>query len=456
MSKVNSNWLLALLVLCFALYSCGGACPNDDVDYDNVSDVIDNCISDEPVENAALINPCTGCPKDTLKITSSKIDNLQVYLEISGSMKGYMPKQTGRSTGFQKQMASLFSWFVTSVESNSKKFYGIKDDQTTLEFESKDDVASKISRAEFDFGKTTTLPDLVEKIIKKTNPEDISIIVSDFLYSPPNALNLEGTLNVRLREMFLKRPEMALSVYAFKSDYSGKFYTVTNQVIENCCSDERPYYVWVLGKQSLVEQIDKLMTEKMSFSEELHIGKKYETINGEILSQSGRNPESLWQRKSNCPNIITEAKNISEEEKLTYTIGLDLSKLPKQHQNLEYLKANLSVRSPNSKSNITKIYTYKEFESKVAKEDVVLAKKYTHFVEIETYSVDVPCKASLNLELKNSLPTWIETWNTESDETDAERNGKTVLLKRVVSGIHEAHENETLFSYPYIITASAL
>ena len=92
----------------------------------------------------------------------------------------------------------------------------------------------------------------------------------------------------------------------------------------------------------------------------------------------------------------------------------------------------------------------------MAKEDVVLAKKYTHFVEIETYSVDIPCKTSLNLELKNSLPTWINDWNTESDETDAERNERTVLLKRVISGIQEAHDNETLFSYPYIITASAL
>ncbi len=451
MFKINYNWLL--LILCFLLYSCGGS---SDSDYDNVSDIIDNCISSEPVENADSIDPCTGCPKDTLKITSSKIDNLQVYLEISGSMKGYMPKKTGRSTDFQKQMASLFSWFVTSVESNSKKFYGIKDDQTTLKFESKDDVASKISRAEFEFGKTTTLPDLVEKIIKKTNQEDVSVIVSDFLYSPPNVLNLEGTLNVRLREMFLKRPEMALSVYAFKSDYSGKFYTVTNQVIQNCCNDKRPYYVWVMGKQPLVEQVDKLISKKMNFLEELHIGKKYGKIEGEILSQSGRNPESLWQRKSNCTNIITEGKNISEDEKLTYTIGLNLSKLPKQHQNLEYLKSNLSVRSSNSKSNITKIYTYKEFEPKVAKEDIILAKKYTHFVEIETYSVDIPNKAILNLELKNSLPMWIEKWNTESDETDAERNEKTVLLKRVVSGIQEAHENQTLFSYPYIITASAL
>ena len=456
MSKAKYDWLLGIFVLCFSLYSCGGACPNDDVDYDNVSDVIDNCVSSEPVENSDLIDPCTGCKRDTLKITSSKIDNLNVYLEISGSMKGYMPKQTGRSTGFQKEMASLFSWFVTSVDSKSKNFYGIKDDQTTLEFESKDDVASKISRADFDFGKTTTLPDLVEKIIKKNNQEDVSIIVSDFLYSPPNVLNLEGTLNVRLREMFLKRPEMALSVYAFKSDYSGKFYTVSNKVVENCCSDKRPYYVWVLGKQSLVEQIDKLISEKVKFSEELHIGKKYEKVEGEILAQSGRNPESLWQRKSNCTNIIAEAKYISEEEKLTYTIGLNLSELPKQHQDLEYLKVNLLVRSPNSKSNITKVYTYKEFEPKIAKEDVVLAKKYTHFVEIETYSVDIPCKASLNLELKNSLPTWINDWNTESDETDAERNEKTVLLKRVLSGIQEAHDNETLFSYSYLITASAL
>lgn len=451
MSNVGFGKYLSF-VLCLFLFSCG----NSDVDYDNVNDVIDNCIASEPVENADLIDPCTGCLKDTLKITSDKINNLNVYLEISGSMKGYMPKRTGRSTGFQKQMASLFSWFVTSTEAKNKNFYGIKDDQTTLEFESKDDVASKISRAEFEFGATTTLPDLVEKIIKKTGQEDISVIVSDFLYSPPNVLNLEGTLNVRLREMFLKRPEMALSVYAFKSDYSGKFYTVTNQVVENCCNDKRPYYVWVLGKQPLVAQLDKLIAEKMNFEEELHIGKTYGKIEGEILAQSGRDMNAYWQRKSDCPNIITEVKNISEEEKLLYTIGLNLSKLPKQHQGLEYLKNNLVVRSSNSKSNITKIYTYKDFEPKLAKEDVVLAKKYTHFVEIQTFSVDIPNKVTLNLELKNSLPNWVETWNTESDETDAERNEKTVLLKRVISGIQEAHENETLFSYPYIITASAL
>ncbi|WP_338760065.1 hypothetical protein WAF17_12890 [Bernardetia sp. ABR2-2B] len=451
MSKVSfGKWVI---VLSLFLSSCGSS----DVDYDNVNDVIDNCISSEPVENADLIDPCTGCNRDTLRNTpSKKIDNLNVYLEISGSMKGYMPKQTGRSTGFQKQMASLFSWFVTSTEAKGKKFYGIKDDQTTLEFESKDDVASKISRAEFEFGKTTTLPDLVEKIIRKNGQEDVSVIVSDFLYSPPNVLNLEGTLNVRLREMFLKRPEMALSVYAFKSDYSGKFYTVTNKVINNCCNDKRPYYVWVLGKQPLVSKIDKLIAEKMTFEEELHIGKKYGNIKGEILAHSGRDEFSTWQRKSDCPNIITEAKNISKEEKLIYTISLDLSKLPKQHQNLEYLKSNLRVSSSNSKSNITNIYTYKDFESKLTKEDVVLAKKYTHFVEIETSSVDVPNKTTLNLELQNSLPIWVENWNTESDETDAERNGKTVLLKRVISGIQEAHENETLFSYPYIITASAL
>ena len=36
MSKVKYDWLLGIFVLCFSLYSCGGACPNDDVDYDNV------------------------------------------------------------------------------------------------------------------------------------------------------------------------------------------------------------------------------------------------------------------------------------------------------------------------------------------------------------------------------------------------------------------------------------
>ena len=371
-------------------------------------------------------------------------------------MKGYMPGKKGKSTSFQKDMASLFSWLVTNVNASSKKFYGIKDDKTTIEFESKDDVASKISRANFSFGATTTLPDLVENVINQNKKEDVSIIVSDFLYSPPNMMNLEGTLNVRLREMFLKHPNMALSVYAFKSDFVGRFYTVSNQTVLNCCSDKRPYYVWVLGEQSLVEQIDKIINEKnINFLKELHVGKTYKKIEGEILSQSGRDETSIWQRKAECGNIITEGK-IRDGERLTYTIGLNLNNLPTYYKNKTYLQDNLKAVSSNSSTQIKTIRTYSEFKKNINPEDVVLAKKYTHFVEVKTVSVDDPCKATINLELKSSLPKWIDTWNTESDETDAERSERTVLLKRIFSGINEAYENEISFSYQYIITASTL
>ena len=112
--------------------------------------------------------------------------------------------------------------------------------------------------------------------------------------------------------------------------------------------------------------------------------------------------------------------------------------------------------SSNSSTQIKTIRTYSEFKKNINPEDVVLAKKYTHFVEVKTVSVDDPCKATINLELKSSLPKWIDTWNTESDETDAERSERTVLLKRIFSGINEAYENEILFSYQYIITASTL
>ena len=330
MFKTNYLWIIIFSLIC----SCSSnsrsvSCDSkEDIDYDNVIDVIDNCISDEAVKNAEFIDPCTGCMKVSTSTTSKKIINLKTYLEISGSMKGYMPGKKGKSTSFQKDMASLFSWLVTNVNASSKKFYGIKDDKTTIEFESKDDVASKISRANFSFGATTTLPDLVENVINQNKKEDVSIIVSDFLYSPPNMMNLEGTLNVRLREMFLKHPNMALSVYAFKSDFVGRFYTVSNQTVLNCCSDKRPYYVWVLGEQSLVEQIDKIINEKnINFLKELHVGKTYKKIEGEILSQSGRDETSIWQRKAECGNIITEGK-IRDGERLTYTIGLNLNNLP--------------------------------------------------------------------------------------------------------------------------------
>ncbi len=455
MSKTNYLWLTVLLLL----FSCSDDdCNTNDLDYDGVNDVIDNCISKEMEENVELVDVCTGCIKKTdIKTTvTEKIRKLKIYLEISGSMKGYMPKQNGKSTEFQQKMASLFSWFVTSATADTKQFYGIKDDKTTLEYESKDDVASKISRSDFSFGATTTLPDLIENVINENGKEDVSIIVSDFLYSPPSILNLEGTLNVKLREMFLKNPDMALSVYAFKSDFEGKFYTVSNKTVLNCCSDKRPYYVWVLGKQALVEQIDKLINDKnIGFLEELHIGKKYETIYGEIMPLSGRDSEAYWQRSADCKNIITGAE-VSEEEPLKYTIGINLKDLPKMYKRKEYLMNNFEVNSGESASRIKSIKTYSEFEKSINEGEVRLSQQYTHFIEIETVSVSVPCRADLKLELKSNLPNWIDKWNTESDETDADRNEKTVLLKRVFSGINEAYENKILFSYSYIVTSSNL
>ena len=384
-----------------------------------------------------------SCPPGAEVHVADKLDTLNIIIETSGSMAGFMPTRSGVQTAFQREVDDLLA-NAESLEGSAIRTIRYFSARDRLYKEVYSRFNQMLRRGLQRVGASTPLPNLLDEVSSEyTGEGQVSLFISDFIYAPPNERDRDFIANDIRRALNQVNVEnFAVSVFAAQSDFAGTFYPAASEQpggvvrpVPNCCDTPVPYYIWVIGPAEKVRLVNQEIIQN-NFEEQLHFGFDQQLPAYMIIPGSGRQGE--WYPADREGRVIAlDNPRAITQDAFTYTIGLQLEALPEQVADTDYLRENLQLTVENGEAHIEEIYSRREFLASAAinNKDRRLLDCFSHFV---TVSVDEVFNRNSNievqLELKNQLPPWVEAYTTTNDSRIEEVGAKTFALSSILEG----------------------
>ena len=222
-------------------------------------------------------------PDVATQTSSGSIKSVTLYLDNSGSMKGYFDFR-GLKDGANAQVSVLGTLF--NMIDNCFKVYNIHPKSYCGSKEYNDNnFLSGISDYSIFKGAVTKLDEVIQSVCKATNANSVSIIASDMVLSyGPQALksNQDPDFNkhnldrlgaaVYNAMISCQKKGLDAMVLQYYSDYNGNYYcNYTENLKPNHFSakvmKKRPFYLLVIGKK---ENLISMM-ENHCFNEPKHV-----------------------------------------------------------------------------------------------------------------------------------------------------------------------------------------
>ena len=205
--------------------------------------------------------------------TAPTLGKIHFFLETSASMKGYLTGQTE----FKNTVADL----VTKANQiGPLAIYTISEGKPQPVNGDIDAFVAQLATTPLATGKSSQLHQLFKQVGEKTAGNDVAIFVSDCILSFPDAdirrdpevnrNNASSTLKSSINRQFasFKKQGIGATIYAYTSAFNGTYYTYQNQKKrlpeKNGPTEQRPFYVWVIGKQSLLTNVNRQLNELLS------------------------------------------------------------------------------------------------------------------------------------------------------------------------------------------------
>ncbi len=392
------------------------------------------------------------CNKESINQISTTIkpSKINLYLENSTSMNGYMSGSTEFEIILNRLLRDLEVWHknISCFYINQRIYPSNLDISQFL---------NRLNPRDIKIGdvNNSNLNEVFTQVLDVTKNKELSILVSDGIYSleskkadelkthiKNSSLNTRGLFLDRLK--FQKKLETV--VLKFYSKFDGLYYPATGGSVQ--INQIRPFYVWFFGDKNVIRSFLKEISFKeyeggepkkahFFISENLEV--EYTILN--VSSEKIGSFRPIDGQRGNKP--ITKIKNVEKAKRgnnkgrFGFNLAIDYSGLPLD----EFYISNPYNYSISSNYQITNIKSKNQI-SKVAKND--LGKKCldncTHTIELMTSSL--PFTENLKIEFKQASPNWISDSNLELDNSNNIINNtkQTFAFKYLMNGIVEAYQ----------------
>jgi hypothetical protein len=371
-----------------------------------------------------------------------KLKNINVYIENSASMDGYVAK----SSDFEAALSDLLVQTIYKYEKNKLKVSFINSRIYPSQITEVEDFVNALEPTEKPYKtgnrSASKLNNILDSILRRTSKNDISILVSDCIYSLGKNKDTEGglqfqkslTKNVILQKS--KQFDLSTAIFKMDSGFNGIYYDKNDKrtTLENT---RRPYFIWVTGATLLLND----------FLNKIDITGLEGYKNQYILEPNFNNASPYYSvlkataKKGGFREVDRKTKQIKAMEDVEFrkgvfefSVAIDLSGV----------KADADYYSNPENYEVTSGFRLKGIEEftaeKVHKYDykILAETPATHFL---TFSLD-PKAGIKNLvfSLKKKMPEWIEASSTTDDFDIKEIPGKTFGLYYLISGVSEAYK----------------
>ncbi len=389
------------------------------------------------------------------KIKDTTNDNtlIKVFIENSGSMDGYVRNTTefeGALSDLLVQMQYKYNKENLNINFINTKIHPSEVDEVNTFVEKLDP-----NKAPYKVGQraTSKFNEILETILDSTTQQNISILISDCIYSLDKGKDTSGALEFQkslTKGTFLEKSKafnFSTLILKMNSKFKGNYYD-KNDKITVLDKEYRPYYIWVIGTDkhisSFLEKIN-LNTLK-GFKNSYYLSNTYKNNTPYYSVLKETNKIGRFKQTDRRTRTINSINDIEYEDgTLQFSLAIDLSNIPvEQDYLMDYKNYNLSTGF--SIKAIEKID-----RDKINKRDFVTLEKTssTHFITITTTSKYT--LRDLKLELANTIPNWVKNSNSLDDTNIKNQLDKTFGLLYLIQGVSEAYEiqnadNKSYFS----------
>ena len=188
---------------------------------------------------------------------------VNVYIENSGSMDGYVKGQTEFEQIVYNYLVNLKLAKITSELNlfyiNSKLLPQQDDVQDFIE-----KLEPSSFRAKGGNRGSSDISNMIGLIMKEMNDSTVSIFVSDCIFSPGMGRDAGDYLNNQqigiknaVGQYFNTHPKLAVMGYRCLSSFNGYYYDKNDSGI--LYNGKRPFYVWLFGTQGALNRIQNEM-----------------------------------------------------------------------------------------------------------------------------------------------------------------------------------------------------
>lgn len=380
------------------------------------------------------------------------ISAIKLFLDNSESNKGY----SQGATEFKNLVADLAATLSDRKLAKAIQFNYISDTVYGLNFTDKQFIEAVSNSKISPITKCSEMHREMDMLTSSLDSFDIGILVSDCILSycdtkgnpNKNRDNAPSELKTSVKSVFKKLSASGIcaSVYAFKSEFTGRYFSYAN-TIAHYKQQIRPFYVWIIGRKEQLNHFNQELLKNASFKPEaqLHFGFDTEPhASFDLFFSTGKVGECEINKGDISEIAVKPGKPVG------FVMGVNLEKIPSYAQEPAYVKANLKSNFKHLKLKEVKLR--KDFQLvRDNNREKALKENNTHFLyfEIEDLIENTP----VEITLENKVDTWYEQWSTMDDKTVEANNEKTFALVHLINGVKEAYEVK---SSPFLKTTLTL
>jgi len=371
-------------------------------------------------------------------VMNSSIDNkfnINVYLENSASMDGYVNGKTEFETAIYSLLGDIrINDFCDSLNLNyiNKSVHKFEPDI--------EDFIDKLEPSTFRIRggdrSTSDLSDLLESILGEVNKNNASILISDFVFSPgkKKGLNARDYLNNQMLGIkinfaqTLKTQNISVVALQLYSNFNGTYYDL--QETQHNYKGKRPYYIWLIGQEDQVKTILKtkiLDNIKGGVANKLVLTQMDAPTKIKFkIARNHKKGNFDLNQGSAGPIRSAEYGSGINEGVFGFTFYADFSN-EIQNSNF-YLDESNYQYNPNYSIEISLVLDLND-PSKQG---------YTHKFSVETKDLKTEV---FKLEIVGKTPDWVSESSSEDDRSISVGNDeskKTFGLKYLIDGVVEA------------------
>ncbi len=351
-----------------------------------------------------------------------------------------MPKTaaSGQNTRFQQHVAQFLSEVNRTDAAQRKTFFRVKEKPYKDSYQG---ISSTVRGGIQQAAKSTDLPAVLDTLMTRYyQPGSVSVLISDFIYSPPNAGAIPY-IKTDITDALMRsgvHPELAVSVYGYTSEFRSTYYPALKAAGKktNCCDTNIPYYFWVIGPADAVRKFDAALLEQEP-TQQAHFGVTYPQPKYSLLSKF-QNKGSWYYGDAGASKRAAESYRVvavseaSAQQPVEFVVGLDLSGLPGQYRDVTYLKQNLKLQGVDTDAKLLNVSAATEQNRASSGPE----SKFTHYAKVRLAQQPRAARP-LVLRLDDQRPAWVMQWTTRNDAIPAP---KTFALSSLLDGLEPRRE----------------
>ena len=352
---------------------------------------------------------------------------INIYVENSGSMDGYVKGQTEFENIVYNYLVDLNLAKIPSKMNffyiNSRILSQENDVKTFIE-----DLDPSTFRARGGNRGRSDISQMLSMIMNDMNDSTVSMFISDCIFSPGRGEDATEYLTKQqtgikdvIGQYFNEHPKFAVLGYRCMSTFNG--YCYDRNDTGRLFNGRRPFYIWMFGTQSTLKCIQHEMQKKNFHKNDV----KDELM---FFATGITMPDSCYAVKRGSGNF--DLKKSDPKRSIEH---LRSDKNGKVRFAVEINYANFILSDEYLRD--TSMYTLSDNRYKIVSVDSVKGgSKYTHIIRIEA---DRVYPSNLVIQLNANVPTWLDHHNDEAGDAISESNAdKTFGIKYMTNGIAEA------------------